>query len=93
MRNRSACSAGPPPSWQPDNIDLLALPEVEIRRPVDTHKRQQTAERWPLASIPETPTENRKVGGSTPPLATTKTAGHRPVTCLFVLLSDWRPLS
>src|SRR5664280_2605479 len=24
----------------------------------------------------EAPTENRKIGGSTPPLATTKTAGH-----------------
>ena len=39
----------------------------------------------------ETPTENRKVGGSTPPLATTKTPGHRPVTCAFVPLRDWRP--
>src|ERR1035437_8457422 len=39
------------------------------------------------------PTENRKVGGSTPPLATTITAGHRPVTCVFVLLSDRRLLS
>ena len=41
----------------------------------------------------ETPTEDRKIGGSTLPLATTKTAGHGPVTCVFVLLSDGRPLS
>jgi hypothetical protein len=39
------------------------------------------------------PTENRKVGGSTPPLATRETAGHKPVTCVFVLLSDWRSFS
>ena len=34
--------------------------------------------------------ENRKVGGSTPPLATTITAGQEPLTCGFVFFSGPR---
>ena len=40
----------------------------------------------------QTRTENRKVGGSTPPLATTVTAGQEPLTCGFVFSSSPRRL-
>jgi hypothetical protein len=39
------------------------------------------------------PTENRKVGGSTPPLATTITAGQEPLTCGFVVLVGYVPMA
>ena len=39
-------------------------------------------------ALSNTLTENRKVGGSTPPLATPETAGHSLVTCGFVILGE-----
>ena len=39
------------------------------------------------------PPENRKVGGSTPPLATTKTAGQEPLNCGFVVLVNYAPIA
>ena len=92
MRSPYAPSPGHGLVTNADVVDGTHVPRITTRQPFSCTRGAGSGLSLPHESV-RSPTENRKVGGSTPPLATTTTAGHRPVTCVFVLLSDWRPLS
>ena len=62
-----------------DVVDGIDVPRITFRQPISC---TEGAGSGPSSSHESgrSPTENRKVGGSTPPLATTKTAGQEPLT-------------
>jgi len=83
MRSPYAPSPGHGLVTNADVVDGTHVPRITTRQPFSCTRGAGSGLSLPHESV-RSPTENRKVGGSTPPLATTRTAGQEPLTCGFV---------
>ena len=83
MRSPYAPSPGHGLVTNADVVDGTHVPRITTRQPFSCTRGAGSGLSLPHESV-RSPTENRKVGGSTPPLATTRTAGQEPLICGFV---------
>jgi len=77
MRSPYAPSPGHGLVTNADVLDGTHVPRITTRQPLSRTRGAGSGLSLPHESV-RSPTENRKVGGSTPPLATTPTAGQTP---------------
>jgi hypothetical protein len=77
MRSPYAPSPGHGLVTNADVVDGTHVPRITTRQPFSCTRGAGSGLSLPHESV-RSPTENRKVGGSTPPLATTPTAGQTP---------------
>src|SRR5450759_5264233 len=83
MRSPYAPSPGHGLVTNADVVDGTHVPRITTRQPFSCTRGAGSGLSLLHESV-RSPTENRKVGGSTPPLATTRTSGQEPLTCGFV---------
>jgi hypothetical protein len=77
MRSPYAPSPGHGLVTNADVVDGTHVPRITTRQPFSCTRGAGSGLSLPHESV-RSPTENRKVGGSTPPLATTPAAGQTP---------------
>ena len=84
MRSPYAPSPGHGLVTNADVVDGTHVPRITTRQPFSCTRGAGSGLSLPHESV-RSPTENRKVGGSTPPLATTESAGQMASDLRFCL--------